>query len=141
MAADAPLLSEILESKRDDMTSFVREEMEAARGLSGAVLRASWETVERIRPGLLERAVSELSPRLAEALEPIYRDALRSRAPLEDAFEARAHEVAEVIVRVTDERVGRVRSELVRGTYARVRSSVRSRLVDAAPKLGRLVAG
>ena len=82
------------------MTSFVRDEVEAARGLSGAVLRASWETVERFRPGVLERVVEELSPRLAEALEPIYQEAVRSSATLEAAFEARADELARAAIGV-----------------------------------------
>jgi hypothetical protein len=121
-----------------EVMTLVREEVEGAGGMGGAVLRATYQTVEKLRPGLVERAVSELSPRLAAELDPVYQDALRGRSSVEAAFEARAHEVADAIVRVADERAERTGSELLRGTYARMRGSVRSRLVRAAPRLGRL---
>jgi hypothetical protein len=118
---------------------FVKDEVAAASGLAGALLRSGFDAMCRARPDAVETAVDELGPELTHALEPLVRDALRTATPLEAAFEARATHVAEALVEVTDRRVARSSSVVVRGTYASLRAPAQRHLAHAAPRLGRFL--
>lgn len=140
-----PSLASALGDATDELVrrsvALVDQELRAAEGVTGVTLRAGRALLEKAKPGFLERVMLRLWPDLARALDPFYQEAVRSGAPLTDAFRSRAGEVAEAIVGVADAHAERTESDVVKGTYAKLRGPARRQIESAAPKLGELVQG
>ncbi|MGB1700861.1 MAG: DUF6918 family protein, partial [Nannocystaceae bacterium] len=104
--------------------------------------RGGLGVVKKVSPTFVEDAVSSLLPDFVDALEPFFAGLQESNAPT-DTFGGflgdRDGDVADALLQVTDEKIGRARST-VQSAYRRMRGAAHEHVRSAVPDLGDVLA-
>lgn len=107
-------------------------------GLSALAAGVGFDTIERMRPGLLERHVHAMLPDLAGAVEPFWLDALTNRDP-EQYFVEREAAIAEALLLVVDDYVAEATDKQAIGIYNQLRGRAPKRIAEQMPRLVRFI--
>src|SRR3954468_15890082 len=83
-----------------DCCDLIDAEVKDKGGISGLAIKAGYGTVKGIKPGFVEKAVEDLLPEFAKALEPIYADAKSANKPVADFFAANSERVANALLSI-----------------------------------------
>lgn len=129
-------------SKKDavvsDVCKLVDEEVASKGGLSGIALKAGYAAVKGVKPGFVQSVVKKLLPEFAQKLDPLWTEGVKDGKPV--AFlEREKSRVADALLSVTDSKIDKAESDLVRGTYKRLRGSAKKNVEEAVPRLARVV--
>jgi hypothetical protein len=103
------------------------------------MIKAGYGTVKGIKPGFVEKAVDDLLPDFAKALDPIYADAKSQNKNVADFFANNASRVADALLAITDAKAERAKSGAAKAAYEKLRSSAKKNVEQAAPRLGKLL--
>ncbi len=122
-----------------DTLDIIDAEVADKGGLSGMAIKAGYKAVKGIKPGFLEKVVSDLLPEFADAVEPIYQEAVGRSRPVRDYFVENKSRVADGLLAITDGKAQRSKSGVVKATYDRLRGSAKKNVEDAVPRLGALI--
>lgn len=124
-----------------DLVLLIEKEVGAKAGLQAMAIQGAYKIVRAAKPEVVERAVAQLLPDFALALEPLCEAAAADRAGgrFERLFAGRAGDVAEALLSVTDARMQRASSGPLRAAYARLRASAHRHVSVAAPRIGALL--
>ena len=140
-----PTLPEILtnDAKKglvvDDCCTLIDAEVSDKGGISGLAIKAGYKAIKGVKPGFVRHVVSDLLPEFARVLDPMYQEAKTNAKPVSDLFAARASDVAEALLGLTDEKAKNSKNGLVRGTYDKLRGTAKKNVEAAAPRLGKLI--
>ncbi len=131
------------ESKKKDVVkdccTLIDAEVKEKGGISGLAIKAGYGTVKGIKPGFVERAVEDLLPDFAKALDPIYADAKSQNKAVADFFTSNTERVADALLSITDAKAARAKSGVAKSAYDKLRNSAKRNVEQAVPRLGRLV--
>jgi Family of unknown function (DUF6918) len=122
-----------------DCCELIDAEVKDKGGISGLVIKAGYGTVKGIKSGFVEKAVEDLLPEFAKALDPIAADAKAQNKPVSDFFSQNATRVADALLAITDAKAQRAKSGVAKGAYEKLRSSAKKNVEQAVPRLGRLI--
>lgn len=122
-----------------DCLELIDAEVGSKSGLSGIAIKAGYGAVQKIKPGFVEKAVSDLLPDFATALDPIYADAKSQNKTAASFFSANAGRVADALLAITDAKAARAKSGTAKGAYDKLRGSAKKNVEAAAPRLGELL--
>jgi uncharacterized protein DUF6918 len=122
-----------------DCCELIDAEVKDKGGISGLAIKAGYGTVKGIKPGFVEKAVEDLLPEFAKALDPIYDDAKAQNKPVGDFFSSNASRVADALLAITDAKAAKAKSGVAKGAYEKLRSSAKKNVEQAATRLGRLI--
>lgn len=129
-------------SKKDalvsDVVKLVDEEVASKGGLSGIALKAGYAAVKGVKPGFVQSVVKKLLPDFASQLDPLWIEAKKDGKPVA-YLEREKSKVADALLSVTDGKIDRAESDLVKGTYKKLRGSAKKNVEDAVPRLARVV--
>jgi hypothetical protein len=129
-------------SKKDavvsDVCKLVDEEVSSKGGLSGIALKAGYAAVKSVKPGFVQSVVKKLLPDFAEKLDPLWIEGQKDGKPVV-FFEREKSRVADALLSVTDAKIDRAESDLVKGTYKKLRGSAKKNVEEAVPRLARVV--
>jgi hypothetical protein len=129
-------------SKKDavvsDVVKLVDDEVASKGGLSGIALKAGYAAVKGVKPGFVQSVVKKLLPDFAAKLDPLWVEAKTQGQPVA-YFEREKSRVADALLSVTDGKIDRAESDLVKGTYKKLRPSAKKNVEDAVPRLARVV--
>ena len=123
----------------DDCLQLIDAEVADKSGFSGFAIKAGYGAVKGIRPGFIRQAVSDLLPEFAVALEPIYLEAKSKNQPVADYFKDHSERVADALLAITDAKAKKSKSNVVKGTYEKLRGSAKKNVEAAVPRLGKMV--
>lgn len=121
-----------------DVCKLVDEEVASKGGLSGIALKAGYAAVKGVKPGFVQSVVNKLLPDFAAKLDPLWADGVKDGKPVA-YLERERSRVADALLSVTDSKIDKAQSDLVRGTYKKLRGSAKKNVEDAVPRLARLV--
>lgn len=122
-----------------DACVLVEVELSRAKGLSGLAVRSAHRVVRGVRPGMIAQAVDSLLPAFTDQLDPYYQVSLQVGSSVTSELGTRRREVADALLTITDERVGRSSNAAVRRAYQGVRGSARGYVESAVPGIGALI--
>lgn len=122
-----------------DCIELIDSEVKDKGGISGLAIKAGYGAVKGIKPGFVQRAVEDLLPEFAKALDPIYSDAKSQGKPIADFFASNASRVADALLAITDGKAQRAKSGVAKGAYDKLRGSAKKNVEQAAPRLGKLL--
>jgi hypothetical protein len=122
-----------------DCLELIEAEVADKGGISGMAVKAGYKAVKGIKPGFLEKVVSDLLPEFAGAVDPIYGEAREKGRPVATYFADNSGRVADALLAITDERARRTKSGVIKATYDRLRGSAKKNVEAAVPRLGALV--
>jgi hypothetical protein len=123
----------------DDCVALIDAEVADKGGLTGLVIKAGYKTVQGIKPGFVRQVVADLLPEFAVALEPLYQEAKSTNRSVREHFSANAPRVADALLGITDEKAGRSKSGMVKGTYEKLRGSAKKNVEAAVPRLASMI--
>lgn len=107
-------------------------------GLAAIAAQAGLATIDRLRPGFLERHVYELLPDLASALEPYWLGDIDVAAATAH-LEAHRAEATTAMLSVTDRYVERASDATAIGVYRHLRPRAERRVGEQMPRIARFV--
>jgi hypothetical protein len=122
-----------------DCCELIDAEVKDKGGISGLAIKAGYGAVKGIKPGFVEKAVEDLLPDFAKALDPIYDDAKSQNKNVGDFFASNKSRVAEALLAITDGKAARAKSGVAKGAYDKLRGSAKTNVESAVPRLGRLI--
>jgi hypothetical protein len=138
-------LTEILTSETkkaaviNDCCALIDAEVADKGGLSGIAIKAGYGAVKGIKPGFVKHVVAQLLPDFAAALDPLYQEARSAGKPIASHFASNASRAADALLAITDAKVQRAQSGVVKGTYEKLRGSAKKNVEAAVPRVGRLL--
>jgi hypothetical protein len=121
-----------------DCCTLVDEEVAAKGGLSGLAVKAGYHAVKSIKPGFIADVIDKLMGDFAEQLDSIWEEGKKGGAPTAHFTQNRAR-VADALLTITDGRVKKAKSSVVRGTYEKLRGSAKKNVEEAVPRLAKLL--
>ncbi len=122
-----------------DCLEIIEAEVQDKSGIGGMAIKAGYKAVKGIKPGFLEKVVNDLLPEFADAMDPIYREAVDAERPVRSYFVEHKTRVADSLLAVTDGRARRTNSGVIKATYDRLRGSAKKNVEAAVPRLGELI--
>lgn len=122
-----------------DCCELIEAEVKEKGGISGLAIKAGYSTVKGIRPGFIEKAVTDLLPDFAKALDPLCDDARAQNKQVSDFFTANTSRVADALLAITDEKASRAKSGVAKSAYDKLRGSAKKNVEAAVPRLGRMI--
>lgn len=122
-----------------DCLELIEAEVADKSGISGMAVKAGYAAVKGIKPGFLEKVVSDLLPEFADAVDPMYGEAREKGRPVGRYFADNSGRVADALLAITDGRARRTKSGVIKATYDRLRGSAKKNVEAAVPRLGALV--
>ena len=123
-----------------DLNELVGQEVKDKSGMSGAAVKLGFQTVSKVRPGVVPAAVDRMLPQFAGALEPFYTAYKAAPGAGFGTFLAgRPGEAADALLAVTDRRAENSSSDALRKAYGKLRPNARKNVEEALPRLGALI--
>lgn len=122
-----------------DCCDLIDAEVKDKGGISGLAIKAGYGTVKGIKPGFVDKAVEDLLPEFAKALDPIYADAKTANKKVSDYFNENVSRVADALLSITDAKASRAKSGVAKSAYDKLRGSAKKNVEQAVPRLGRLI--
>ena len=116
------------------LSRVVDEEVAGKRGISGSAVRAAYAAVRRIDRGVVPRAIDEMLPEFARALEPFW--AQREGLDFGAYLAGRSAEVAEALLGVTDAVARETHHAALALVYHTLRPHAVKDVAAALPRLG-----
>jgi hypothetical protein len=123
----------------DACCEIIDQEVSDKGGLSGLAIKAGYSAVKGIKPGFIRKAVSDLLPDFAAALDPIYQESVTQGKTADAHFVSNSGRVADALLAITDAKAGRSQSGVVKGTYDKLRGTAKKNVEAAVPRLGKLI--
>ena len=124
----------------DDCCRLLDGEVKKKGGMSGLAVKAGYKVLKSIKPGAVREAIDGLLDDFIAALEPFYGEHERTQEcqSFGAYMKGRPGDVAEALVRVTDERADRSRHKTLARGYRRLRPSALKNVTEAVPGLADL---
>ena len=123
-----------------DSTKLIDEEVDSKGGLTGFAIKAAYALVKAVKPGFITEAVDHMLDDFADKLEPFWADAQAKNEPVGPLMSARAGEVADALLSISDSRAARAKNQGVKKAYDKLRPTGKKHVESAVPRLGRLIA-
>jgi hypothetical protein len=126
----------------DDCVRLIDDEV-SSKGMMAMPLKAGYKVVKGLKPGFVRGAMDFLLDDFCRALEPFYRtwvDAPKeTRGSLEEALRRNQDKVADALLSITDGRAERSKHATVKSLYFKLRSTAKTHVIAALPRLARTV--
>ncbi|APS00756.1 DUF6918 family protein [Pajaroellobacter abortibovis] len=122
-----------------DCCALIEEEVQGKSGIAGLVIKGAYQAVKRIKPNIIHQAVEALLPEFAQALDPLYEEAIAQAMPVQSYFMQNQSQVTEALLAITDKRIENVSITLVKATYQKLRSGAKKHVESAIPKIGSMI--
>lgn len=122
-----------------DCMGIIDAEVGDKSGLSGLAIKAGFKAVKGVKPGFVERVVQDLLPEFANAVDPIYQEAVDQDRPVRQHFVAEKSRVADSLLAITDGKAQRSKNRVVKKTYEKLRGTAKRNVEAAVPRLGDLI--
>lgn len=125
-----------------DCVQLVDAEVRSKKGLGGVAVRAAYALVKAFKPKMMENTVDALLDDFAEVLQAHYQRYQEEGATgtLESYYGARADDVAEGLLQVTDGRARRSSAKTIVKAYEKLRPKAKVHVAQAMPAVGALIA-
>jgi hypothetical protein len=124
-----------------DCVDLVNAEVKSKKGLGGVAVKAAFAVVKAIKPRILEESVDSLLDEFTAAVQPFYERFQQegNTGTLETYLSARAPDVAEALLSITDRRADRAKNKTMVKAYHKLRPKGKVHVEQATPGIGRVL--
>ena len=99
----------------------MQEEVDSKGGLSGLAIKAAYAVVKAVKPGFITEALDHMLDDFVSRLEPFWADAQAKNEPVGALMNARAGQVADALLAISDERAARAKNQTAKKAYEKLR--------------------
>jgi len=124
-----------------DCVGLVESEVKSKKGFGGVAVKAAFAIVKAIHPTIISQSVNSLLDDFITQLQTFYgryQDE-GGTGTLESFLQARAPDVAESLLSITDARAQRAKSKTMVKAYNKLRPKGKVHVEAAAPGIGRVL--
>ena len=122
-----------------DCVQVINEEVDSKGGLTGLAVKGAYALVKAVKPGFVSEAVDHMLDDFVKRLEPFWADAQAKNEPVSALMNARAPQVADALLAISDERAARSTNQSLKKTYEKLRPTGKKHVEQAVPRVGRLI--
>jgi hypothetical protein len=122
-----------------DCVQLINEEVDSKGGLTGLAVKGAFALVKAVKPGFVAEAVGHMIDDFVNRLEPFWADAQAKNEPVGPLMSARAPQVADALLAISDERAARSTNQNLKKTYEKMRPTGKKHVEQAVPRIGRLI--
>jgi hypothetical protein len=123
----------------DDACKVLDQEVADKGGISGLAIKGAYKIVQGVKPGFVREAVDGLLDDFLNAVDPLYQEAATKKVSAGTYLRDNSSRMADALLAITDGRAQRAKSQVVRGTYEKLRPMAKKQVEAAAPRLGDLL--
>ncbi|HEY9872454.1 MAG TPA: hypothetical protein V6D12_03415 [Candidatus Obscuribacterales bacterium] len=121
-----------------DCVKLIDDLVASTSGISGLGLKAGYAAVKGINPGFVPAAIKRLLPEFFAALDPIWNEGTQTGDPV-GYLTQNSDRTADALLGVTDARIKKTQSSLLRGTYDKLRASAKGHVERGIPDLAKII--
>ena len=122
-----------------DCVQLINEEVDSKGGLTGLAVKGTYAVVKAVKPGFINEAVDHMLDDFVTRLEPFYAEAQSKNEPVGPLMSAKAPQVADALLAISDERAQRSKNPTLKKAYEKLRPTGKKHVEQAVPRIGRLV--
>jgi hypothetical protein len=122
-----------------DCVQLIQEEVDSKGGLTGLAVKGAFAIVKAVKPGFVSEAVDHMLDDFVKRLEPFWADAQAKNEPVGPLLSARAPQVADALLAISDERAARAKNQNIKKAYEKLRPTGKKHVEQAVPRVGRLI--
>ncbi|CEJ42829.1 DUF6918 family protein [Umezakia ovalisporum] len=122
----------------DDCCKMIDQQLASKSGISGMALKTAFTALKGVKPGYIPYIVEQLLPQFLTALDPLWHEGAQKGNPADYLIASRS-ETAEAMLGITDARIKHTKSQIIKGTYEKFRSSAKKHVEEAVPDLANIV--
>jgi hypothetical protein len=122
-----------------DCVQVINEEVDSKGGLTGLAVKGAYAVVKAIKPGFINEAVDHMLDDFVKRLEPFYAEAQAKNEPVGPLLNARAPQVADALLAISDERAQTSKNQNLKKAYDKLRPTGKKHVEQAVPRIGRLI--
>jgi hypothetical protein len=122
-----------------DCVQVINEEVDSKGGLTGLAVKGAFAIVKAVKPGFINEAVDHMLDDFVKRLEPFWAEAQAKNEPIGPLLNARAPQVADALLAISDERAARSTNQTLKKAYDKLRPTGKKHVEQAVPRVGRLV--
>ncbi len=125
----------------EDCVKLIDGEVKSKRGLAGIAVKTGYALVKAFRPRMIQNSVDALLDEFTDVLQ-VYHERYQeegAQGTLEQYLVARAPDVAEGLLQVTDARARQSRHTTIVKAYNKLRAKAKKNVEQAMPGLGRIL--
>jgi hypothetical protein len=120
--------------------TLIDDQVRAKSGLTGVAIKGAYATIKRIKRGFVPEVVNALLDEWLGKLQGHYETwTAGGGGGFADFLAARAEDVAEDLLSVTDARADKSAHKTAKKAYGKMRGSAKKQVAEAVPALGRLI--
>jgi hypothetical protein len=123
----------------EDCLQVLDQEVADKSGISGMAIKAGFKAVKGVRPGFIRQVVHDLLPEFANALDPMYQEAVEGEKEVGKYFVDNSGKAADALLAITDAKAVKSKNKLVKKTYEKLRGQAKKNVEAAMPRLGKLI--
>jgi hypothetical protein len=123
-----------------DCGKVIEEEVDSKGGLTGLAVKAAFAVVRAVKPGFVAEAVDHMLNDFVNRLEPFWADAQAKNEPIGALLNARAPQVADALLTISDDRAAKSTNNTLKKAYEKLRPTGKKHVEAAVPRIGRLIA-
>jgi hypothetical protein len=122
-----------------DCVQLINEEVESKGGLTGLAVKGAFALVKAVKPGFVNEAVDHMMDDFVNRLEPFWADAQAKNEPVGPLMNARAGQVADALLAISDERAQKSKNQNLKKAYDKLRPTGKKHVEQGVPRIGRLI--
>ena len=124
-----------------DCTQLIHREVQRRKGVSGFAIKSGFKVVSKLDGGqMVPKAVNDLLPDFATAIEPFHADFRAGKSESFHAFATgREVEFADALLGITDEKAQHAKNNVLKKLYAKLRPTAQRQLADSIPAVAGLI--
>jgi hypothetical protein len=122
-----------------DCVQLIQEEVDSKGGLTGLAVKGAFAIVKAVKPGFVSEAVDHMLDDFVKRLAPFWADAQAKNEPVGPLLSARAPQVADALLAISDERAARAKNQNIKKAYEKLRPTGKKHVEQAVPRVGRLI--
>ncbi|MFN3533670.1 MAG: DUF6918 family protein [Candidatus Brocadia sp.] len=124
-----------------DCVTLIDQQIKTKKGLSGMAVKTAYGLVKALKPSMIEKSADSLLNAFTEQLQVYYQHYQEegSNGSLEQYLSARASNVAESLLQITDRRASLSRNKTAVKAYNKLRPKGKEHVEIAVPEIGKLL--
>jgi len=123
----------------DDCARLLDAEVASKRGITGFAVKAAFKAVKSVRPGMIPMSIDALIDDFSVQIDPFWADCQSTGADPKSFFQQNDRNIANALLKVTDDRAARSTQRVLKGAYGKLRGQAMDHISQAMPQLAELV--
>lgn len=122
-----------------DCAALIDAEVADKRGLSGAAIKTAFRTVKSFKPGMIADSMDALLDDFTAQLDPFWKECQDGGHAPRTFFSNRKNDVANALLRITDDRAAKSRHKTLVRAYKGLRGKAVDHIGAAMPRFADLL--